>query len=75
MRTSSNTRKVTLPNGNRVTITTRVTKSGYSKTVNVKRPNGTSETQTYRRGGGLFGTGLLDLSSPYRDDIPGWAQR
>jgi hypothetical protein len=73
MRTSSNTRKVTLPNGNRVTITTRKNKSGYSKTVTVKRPDGTSESQTYRKGGGLYD--LFIGTEPYRDDIPGWAQR
>jgi hypothetical protein len=64
---------VTLPNGNRVTVTTGYNRGGYYKTVSVRRNDGTGESQTYRRNIGLFGTGLFDVAGPYGDDIPAWA--
>jgi hypothetical protein len=62
----SNTFK--LPNGNRVTVTTGAGRRSTYKTVTVKRPNGTSTSRTYRRGGLLaYFLGGYDTS------VPGWA--
>lgn len=66
-------RTVTLPNGNRLTVTTGRNRSGYYKTVTVKRRDGTSDSKTHRRGGGLLGSGWFDTGVGYRDDIPAWA--
>ncbi|MHB1583313.1 MAG: hypothetical protein ACYCU7_01725 [Acidimicrobiales bacterium] len=55
----------TLPNGNRVTITTGSNRSGFYKTVTVRRADGTSTSQTYRRRGYVLGA--------YDSSVPGWA--
>ena len=68
-----------LANGNRVTITVGSNRNGWYKTVTVKRRDGTGESNTYRRGAGLMGSGgFLGLGlhgGPYGDDIPDWARR
>ena len=74
-RARSHTQTVTLTNGNRVTITTGVYANGqFYKKVTVKRPNGTSESQTYRRSQGLFAT-FFDPRGPYDSKLPDWALR
>lgn len=57
-----------LPNGNRVTVRIGGRGAGSSKTVTVKRRDGTGESRTYHRG--PFLTWLL---GQYQDNIPTWA--
>jgi len=60
---------VKLPNGNRVTVTVGSNRRGCYKTVTVRRPNGTSDSRTYRRG--WF---LSSFLNGYTDSIPAWAK-
>lgn len=67
---SKSSRTVTLPNGNKVTVTVGANRQGFYKTVTVRRPSGTSDGRTYRRG--LF---LAYFLSGYNDSIPRWAKQ
>ncbi len=60
-----------LPNGNRVTLSRGRGRwrASFFKTVSVRRPDGTGESRSYRRG--LF---LSELGG-YSRRIPGWARR
>lgn len=63
-----------MPNGDRVTVTTGNYANGrFYKKVTVKRPNGTSESQTYRRPNGILAA-FFDPRGPYGGDIPAWAR-
>jgi hypothetical protein len=70
--TTRRSNTVTLTNGNRVTVTVGKNRSGFYKTVTVKRPNGTSESKTNRRGGA---TVFNPFGGPYDNSIPSWARR
>lgn len=61
-----------LPNGNRVTVSRGRGRwrTSFSKTVSVRRPDGTGESRSYRRG--LF---LSYELGGYSRRIPGWARR
>lgn len=58
----------TLANGNRVTISVGGGRRGTYKTVTVKRPDGTSDSRTYRRG-----SFLTYLLGAYNRSVPSWA--
>lgn len=59
----------TLPNGNRVTVRVGGNRSGFYKTVTLRRRDGSSNSRTYRRG-----RLLAYLVGPYSDSIPRWAR-
>jgi hypothetical protein len=63
------TRTVKLPNGNRVSVTVGSNRHGCFKTVTVRRPDGTGESRTYRRG-----PFLSSFLGGYSDSIPAWAK-
>lgn len=72
MAQSRSSSTVTLSNGNRVTVTTGSNRSrtGFYKTVTVRRRDGTTLSRTYRRGA------LLSFfAGAYNDSIPPWAQQ
>jgi hypothetical protein len=62
-----------LPNGNRVTVTVGMNRSGTYKTVSVRRPNGSTHGQIYRRG--VFLVWLFGGMFPYSKSIPSWAKQ
>jgi hypothetical protein len=69
----SNTFK--LPNGNKVTVTTGSSRRGmgaptHYKTVTVRRPDGSTDSRTYRRGQ-LLG----QILGPYSSSVPAWAKQ
>lgn len=68
LRRTSRTRK--LPNGNRVTVAVGGGRRGSYKTVTVRRPDGTANSRTYRRG--FLATHYL---GSYSQRAPGWAKQ